>query len=65
MTCVDWSHTGSRLLTSSDDKTACVWVKGQADPVMTFDRMVKNTANTESKINRKVKLNLLTGVFDI
>ncbi|XP_060577930.1 WD repeat-containing protein 27-like isoform X2 [Ruditapes philippinarum] len=53
VTCVDWSHTGSRLLTCSDDKTACVWIKGQSDPVMTFDRMVKNTANTESKINKK------------
>ncbi|XP_053373699.1 WD repeat-containing protein 27-like isoform X2 [Mercenaria mercenaria] len=53
VTCVDWSHTGSRLLTSSDDKTARVWVKGQADPVMTFDRMVKNTAIMESQINNK------------
>lgn len=58
VTSVDWSHTGSRLLTSSDDKTACVWVKGQSDPVMTFDRVVKNTASVESQINNRVSRNI-------
>lgn len=51
VTCVKWSNCGTRLITSSDDKTACVWIRGQSDPVMTFDRLVKNTVSKESHVD--------------
>ncbi|XP_052273878.1 WD repeat-containing protein 27-like isoform X3 [Dreissena polymorpha] len=47
---VCWSQCGSRLITSSEDKTARVWVKGQSEPVLVFDRVLKNT-RSERKEN--------------
>ena len=42
VTNVGWSHDNSWLITSSDDKTACVWSLAQPDPVMTFKTVGNN-----------------------
>ncbi|XP_006823341.2 WD repeat-containing protein 27-like [Saccoglossus kowalevskii] len=39
---VDWSHDNKWLLTSSDDKTARLWCKGQAEPILTIDNVNHN-----------------------
>ena len=46
---VDWSHCGSRLLTSSDDRTAAVWVKGQSEPVLKFKGVQRSVSTDGSK----------------
>ncbi|XP_060081594.1 WD repeat-containing protein 27-like [Ylistrum balloti] len=42
VSCVNWSHDGNWLISSSDDRTACVWGKGRAEPLMTFTTTVNN-----------------------
>ncbi|XP_041468720.1 WD repeat-containing protein 27-like [Lytechinus variegatus] len=44
-----WSHDNQWLLTTSDDKTARVWTRGLADPVMTFDRVNNNFGSDKEK----------------
>ncbi|XP_052766910.1 WD repeat-containing protein 27-like [Mya arenaria] len=41
---VSWSHCGSRLITASSDRTACVWLWSQSEPALTFDRQIKSNA---------------------
>ncbi|KAJ8045395.1 WD repeat-containing protein 27 [Holothuria leucospilota] len=45
---VSWSHDGAWLITSSDDKTAKVWAKGDADSVLTFRHIKHNHQQEES-----------------
>ena len=47
--CVSWSHSGSRLLTSSDDRSAAVWVKGQSEPVLKFKGVERSISADGSK----------------
>lgn len=56
VTSVNWSQCGSRLLTSSDDKSAALWVRGQSDPVLVFNRMVKSTP--EGQVSKKVQIKI-------
>ena len=53
---VDWSHCGSRLLTSSDDRSAAVWVKGQSEPVLTFKGVQRSFSTKDGSKNFLVKL---------
>ena len=46
---VNWSHSGSRLLTSSDDRSAALWVKGQSDPVLKFKGVERSVSEDGSK----------------
>ncbi|OWF38257.1 WD repeat-containing protein 27 [Mizuhopecten yessoensis] len=42
VSCVNWSHDSNWLISSSDDRTACVWGKGRAEPLMTFTTTANN-----------------------
>ena len=42
VTCVNWSHDGRWLLTSSDDHAACVWALGFPDPLMSINLVNNN-----------------------
>ncbi|XP_033734815.1 WD repeat-containing protein 27-like [Pecten maximus] len=42
VSCVNWSHDGNWLISSSDDRTACVWGKGRSEPLLTFTTTVNN-----------------------
>ena len=52
VTGINWSHCGSRLVTSSDDKTAALWVRSQSDPVLIFTNIIKSTR--EGQVSKKV-----------
>ncbi|KAK3591286.1 hypothetical protein CHS0354_004335 [Potamilus streckersoni] len=47
-----WSHDGNWLITSSDDKMAAIWGKGQADPILTF-----NTTNHNFGLDKEATKN--------
>ncbi|XP_011671118.2 WD repeat-containing protein 27 [Strongylocentrotus purpuratus] len=56
-----WSHHNQWLLTTSDDKTARIWTRGLADPVMTFDRVNNNFDSDKEKATTGDKSNALFG----
>ena len=41
---VNWSHNGNHIITSSDDKSASIWSKGYAEPLMTLSTVSNNIA---------------------
>ncbi|KAL4238028.1 WD40 repeat-like protein [Mactra antiquata] len=63
VTGIGWSHCGSKFITSSDDKTASMWIKGRSEPVLTFDRMKKNTASVGAEGNSGFSKEVQNGQF--
>ena len=54
-----WSHHNQWLLTTSDDKTARIWTRGIADPVMTFDRVNNNFDSDKEKATTGDKVRII------
>ncbi|XP_071833120.1 WD repeat-containing protein 27-like isoform X2 [Apostichopus japonicus] len=44
---ISWSHDNAWLITSSADKTAKVWMKGSADPILTLSHLKHNIQNND------------------
>ena len=57
VTHVAWNHTGSNLLTSSDDKSVSLWLKGQSEPVMSINTTKHNFASpTDDYLKNQVSI---------
>ncbi|XP_076099773.1 WD repeat-containing protein 27-like isoform X1 [Mytilus galloprovincialis] len=54
---ITWSHDGNWLLTSSDDKSAFLWSKGQSDPNMCIKTVLHNMS-TDKDTQKKDKDNV-------
>jgi WD40 repeat protein len=56
---INWSHDGNWLLTSSDDKSAFLWSKGQSEPNMCIKSVLHNmSSDKEGQKKDKVKSRL-------
>ena len=51
---VSWSKDSSYIVTASDDKTAVLWQKGTAEPVMLLNTTKGNIADKEGQVKDKV-----------
>lgn len=46
---VHCSHGNQRKMSSSEDRSACLWVKGQSEPILVIDKVNNNfSAHRES-----------------
>lgn len=54
---ISWSHDGNWLLTSSDDKSAFLWSKGQSDPNMCIKTVLHNMS-TDKDTQKKDKVRM-------
>ncbi|XP_071111369.1 WD repeat-containing protein 27-like [Haliotis cracherodii] len=47
---VAWNHSGTMVITSSDDKTASIWTRGSSDPLLKFDMISDNMSVNKEQV---------------
>ena len=62
MTSANWSHDAKFLLTSSDDKSANVWMLGSCDSIMTFSTTNQNLVSNSGE-KKQVSLSIVGEMF--